>query len=86
LVNGDLEINGTFDFYGLVVVRDDIVKGNGTANIVGAVFAANLTDTNPLSWLTGTQDVNYSTCAVQSALRASAILTRVPQRHWSQIF
>ncbi|HEV8362369.1 MAG TPA: pilus assembly PilX N-terminal domain-containing protein [Gemmatimonadaceae bacterium] len=86
LVNGDLEINGTFDFYGLVVLRDDLVKGNGTANIVGAVFAANLTDVNPLSWLTGTQDVNYSSCAVQSALRGSAILTRVPQRHWSQIF
>ncbi len=86
LVNGDLEINGTFDFYGLVVLRDDLVKGNGTANIVGAVFAANLTDVSPTSWLTGTQDVEYSSCAVQSALRASAILTRVTQRHWSQIF
>ncbi|MGH7695570.1 MAG: pilus assembly PilX family protein [Gemmatimonadaceae bacterium] len=86
LVNGDLEINGTFEFYGLVVIRDDLVKGNGTAKIVGAVFAANLTDTSPLSWLTGDQDVHYSSCAVESALRGSAILTRVTQRHWSQIF
>ena len=86
LVNGDLEINGTFEFYGLVVLRDDLVKGNGTAKIVGAVFAANLTDVSPTSWLTGDQDVHYSSCAVESALRGSAILTRVTQRHWSQIF
>ncbi len=86
LVNGDLEINGTFEFYGLVVLRDDLVKGNGTAAIHGAVFAANLTDANPLSWLTGDQDIFYSTCAVESALRGSAILTRVTQRHWAQIF
>jgi len=86
LVNGDLEINGQFDFYGLVVLRDDLVKGNGTARIHGAVFAANLTDANPLSWLTGDQDIFYSTCAVESALRGSAILTRVKERHWSQIF
>jgi len=86
LINGDLEINGQFEFYGLVVIRDDLVKGNGTAMIKGAVFAANLTDSNPLSWLVGNQDIHYSSCAVQSALRASAILTRAPQRHWSQLF
>ncbi|HJU72808.1 MAG TPA: pilus assembly PilX N-terminal domain-containing protein [Gemmatimonadaceae bacterium] len=86
LVNGDLEINGTFEFYGLVILRDDLVKGNGTAMIKGAVFAANLTDISPTSWLTGDQDVHYSTCAVESALRGSAILTRVTQRHWAQIF
>lgn len=86
LVNGDLEINGTFEFFGLVILRDDLVKGNGTAKITGAVFAANLTEVSPTSWLTGDQDVFYSTCAVESVLRGSAILTRVTQRHWSQIF
>jgi hypothetical protein len=86
LVNGDLEINGTFEFYGLVVLRDDLVKGNGTAKIQGAVFAANLTAVSPTSWVTGNQDIFYSTCAVESALRGSAILTRVKERHWAQIF
>ncbi len=86
LVNGDFEINGKFEFYGIVIVRDDILKSNGTAKIMGAVFAANMTLTDPLSWMTGNQDVFYSNCAVQSALSGSAILVRVTQRHWAQIF
>jgi len=86
LINGDLEINGTFEFYGLVIVRDDIAKGNGTMKIQGAVFAANLTLADPLSWMTGNQDVLYSKCAIENALAGSAILVRVTQRHWAQIF
>jgi Tfp pilus assembly protein PilX len=86
LVNGDLEINGIFDFYGIVIARDDILKSNGTAKIHGAVFAANLTAGDALSWMTGDQDVQYSNCAVQSALKGSAILVRVTQRHWAQVF
>jgi hypothetical protein len=86
LVNGDFEINGKFEFYGIIVVRDDILKSNGTAKIQGAVFAANMTLTDPLSWMTGNQDVFYSNCAVQSALAGSAILVRTTQRHWAQIF
>ena len=86
LVNGDLEINGTLEFYGIVIVRDDILKSNGTAKIRGAVFAANMTAGDPLSWMTGDQDVEYSNCAVQSALNGSAILVRVTQRHWAQVF
>jgi hypothetical protein len=86
LVNGDLEFNGLFEFTGIVIVRDDILKSNGTAKITGAVFAANMTAGDPLSWMTGDQDVQYSNCAVQSALQGSAILVRVLQRHWAQVF
>jgi hypothetical protein len=45
-----------------------------------------MTAGDPLSWMSGTQDVQYSNCAVQSALNGSAILVRVTQRHWAQIF
>jgi hypothetical protein len=85
LINGDLEINGTFEFYGVVVVRDDITKGNGNATIYGAVFAANV-DLDDANVINGNKTVLYSRCAVESALRGSAILVRVRERGWSQIF
>jgi hypothetical protein len=85
LINGDLEINGTFEFYGVVVVRDDITKGNGDAKIFGAVYAANV-DLNGISIVNGNKSVFYSKCAVESALRGSAILVRVKERGWTQIF
>lgn len=86
LVNGDLEINGTFEFYGIVVVRNDITKGNGTAEIHGAVFAADIDLGNATSWFTGNKDVYYSKCAVEMALQGSAILVRVKERGWAQVF
>ena len=90
LVNGDLDIRGTFDFYGLIIVRDDIVRDNGTANLYGAVMARNAyvgqgNQDNTSTW-TGNQSVYFSNCAVQSALRGTAILTQARQRGWAQLY
>ena len=86
LVNGSLSINGTFSFTGLVIVRDDLNKANGAATITGSVLARNAVLTDGASYVTGNQTVTYSTCAVASALRASAILTRVRDRAWVQMY
>jgi hypothetical protein len=86
LVNGDLKINGTFDWVGLIIVRDDIDKGNGSANITGAVMARNVSLFDGGSTFNGTQDVQYSKCAVESALRGSAVLQPVRERSWAQLF
>ncbi|HEX6630243.1 MAG TPA: pilus assembly PilX N-terminal domain-containing protein [Gemmatimonadaceae bacterium] len=85
LINGDLKINGNFDFYGIIIARDDIERGTGTATIHGAVFSRDANVGDNSMWA-GTQDVLYSRCAVESALRGSAILTRVAQRHWTQLY
>jgi hypothetical protein len=85
IVDGDLQINGTFDWLGLVLVRDDMDKGNGNATITGAVMARNV-DMKDASVFGGTQNVNYSKCAVETALRGSAILIRVRDRAWTQLF
>lgn len=85
LVNGDFEINGNFEWFGLIVVRDDVTKGNGTAQVHGAIYSANMNLADPTNFWAGNQTVQYSKCAVESALRASAILTRVKERHWSQL-
>jgi hypothetical protein len=85
IVNGDLQINGNFDFVGLILVRDDFNKGNGTARITGAIMAGNRIS-DAFSTVGGSQTVNYSRCAVESALRGSAALIRVRERGWTQLF
>jgi hypothetical protein len=85
IIDGDLQINGTFDFYGIIVVRNDVMRGNGTARIHGAVMSRNA-DLGTGSVFTGTQDVMYSKCAVESALSASAILVQTRDRAWAQLF
>lgn len=85
LVNGDLRVNGSLDWYGLIVVRDDIDAGNGTARVHGSVMARNAVLDNELSSLSGTADFFWSKCAVESALRGSAILTKTRERSWVQL-
>ncbi len=84
LVNGSLRIRGQFEFHGIVIVRDHIVKGNGTAQIYGAVYVRNAELDE--SDFVGTQDIHYSRCAIENALRGSAVLTRVRERHWAQVY
>jgi hypothetical protein len=87
LVNGDVDIAGTFDWAGVIIARDD-VKGAGTATITGSILARNVVSTgrDGSSEWTGTQDVQYSRCAVESALRGSAILVRARDRSWTQTY
>lgn len=84
LVNGDVQLNGNFQWYGLIIARDDIVKGNGTFDLWGSVMSrnANVTDDNSI---TGNSNFQWSKCAVESALRGSAILTRTRERSWVQL-
>jgi hypothetical protein len=86
LVNGDFRINSGAQFYGLVIARDDILKANGDADIYGSVMSrnANLSDDN--SVVNGNIDIRYSRCAVENALRGSAILVRVNDRSWAQLY
>lgn len=86
LVNGDLRITGTFDWVGMVIVRDDINKGTGTATITGALMARNAILGDSASIWAGNQKVAYSKCAVESALRGSAILVRARERAWAQLY
>jgi hypothetical protein len=85
LVNGDLRVRGTFDFYGLIIVKDDIERSNGTMNVYGSVMSRNVRFGDN-SYLNGTQNINFSNCAVESALRGSAILVQVRERGWAQLF
>lgn len=84
LVNGDVQLSGNFQWYGLIIARDDIVKGNGTFDLWGSIMSrnANVLDDNSL---VGNSNFQWSKCAVESALRGSAILTRTRERSWMQL-
>lgn len=84
LVNGDVQLNGNFQWYGLIIARDDIIKGNGTFDLWGSILSrnANVQDDNSI---TGNSNFQWSKCAVESALRGSAILTRTKERSWVQL-
>jgi hypothetical protein len=85
LVNGDIRLNGNFQWYGLIIARDDINKGNGTFDLWGSVMSRNA-DVNDGNTVNGNSSFKWSKCAVESALRGSAILTRAKERSWVQMF
>lgn len=85
LVDGDVRVNGQFEWYGLIVARDDIVKGNGSATIFGAVMSrnANLTDDNDIQ---GNITLNYSQCSLEHAMRGSAQVVQAKERAWTEMY
>ena len=97
LVEGSLTLSGNFTFDGIIIVHNDLRKANGTVELHGTVMvqdykiecsvkamgAGNCNDGTDVS---GTFDLRYSKCAVQNALRGSAILVPVKQRSWAELY
>jgi hypothetical protein len=85
LVEGDVRFNGQFEWYGLIVARDDITKGNGAATIYGAVMArnANLGDASDVQ---GNITINYSQCGLERAMRGSAQVQQAKERAWAELY
>jgi hypothetical protein len=86
LVNGNLNIQGSFVYYGQVIVRGTL-KLTGTGNhIYGGVMAAAVIDSTSTSQLSGNSSIHYSRCAITSVFVTSALSTRAPQRSWIELF
>ena len=85
LVDGDVRINGNFEWYGLIVARDDLVKGNGNATLVGAIMARNAQIADN-SEVLGNITVNYSQCSLERAMRGSAQVVQAKERAWTEIY
>lgn len=85
LVGGDLAVAGGFKFYGPVIVRGRLKTEGTGGHFNGAVMAANV-DLEENSVL-GNAVVNYSSCAVESALsNIPAPPITVQHRAWSESF
>ncbi len=87
LVDGDLIINGTFEFYGIVIVRGSMSTqggGAGSIHFRGGVMAANVDlDDNRIA---GNAQIQYSSCAVAQAQTAAGIGSPLRSRGWMQLF
>lgn len=85
LVAGDLSVQGGFKFYGPVIVRGRLITQGTGGHFNGAVMAANvnLAENSVL----GNAVVNYSSCAVESALsNIPAPPKTVQHRAWTESF
>ena len=85
LVDGALTVNGNFDWFGLIIVRDEFVKANGTATITGAAMARNA-DIKTQSYISGNITFQYSKCALETALRGSSRLLPAKKRAWAEMW
>lgn len=87
LVDGDLTVNGSWDFYGIVIIQGDLkTAGGGTADahFWGGVMAKNadLSTQN----LNGHATLNFSSCSILAALQAQSPISPMRQRGWVQLF
>lgn len=84
LVDGDLELGGGFEFFGLVIVQGSVRNGPGGGSIIGALLARHvaLSSTLPGSQLS----IRYSACVLPTASRGSSQAIPLPYRSWAQTY
>jgi hypothetical protein len=87
LVEGNLNVQGQISFFGPVIATGAVnVRGTGTDDVkfYGGIIASDVQlDDNRLS---GNATVLYSSCANRRALQGSAVVTRLSQRGWIQLY
>jgi hypothetical protein len=87
LVDGNMDVQGSYEFFGIVIVQGDIkTAGGGTsqAHFWGGVMARNADI--ELQKLSGKATLNYSKCAIVQALQATGITSPLRSRGWVQLF
>lgn len=87
LVNGNIDVQGSYEWFGIVIALGDIkTSGGGTsdAHFWGGVMARNA-DISQQN-LSGKAVLNYSKCAILKALQATGIAAPLRSRSWVQLF
>ena len=87
LVDGDLTVNGSWDFYGIVIILGDLRTaggGSADAHFWGGVMARNadLSTQN----LNGHATLNFSSCSILAALQAQSPIGMMRSRGWVQLY
>ena len=84
LINGDMEINAGSNFTGLILIRGEFGKANGNTVINGGVVSMNADLDAAGSNVTGNLTLNYSRCAVSTALNNLAVSAPAAYRGFIQ--
>jgi hypothetical protein len=87
LVDGDLSVQGSYQFYGITIVRGSLKTAGGgatEAHFWGAVMAQNVD--LELNNLSGNATLNYSKCAIIQALNMTGVIAPDRSRSWSLLF
>ncbi len=87
LVDGDLNVQGSYQFFGIVIIQGDLKTAGGgstDAHFWGGVMAKNA-DLSIQS-LSGKATLNYSSCSILAALQATANISMMRQRGWIQLY
>jgi hypothetical protein len=84
LVTGDVEVAGGTEFYGPAIIRGHL-KSTGTGgHFLGGVMAANVDMES--NTVLGNSLINYSSCALATALRGSSPGRLMRERSWVEVF
>lgn len=84
LVEGDLELSGGVEFYGPVIVLGRVSSTGTGGHVYGGLMARNADF--GISLISGNSVVNFSSCAIERALRGSAKTKPLRERSWAQVY
>ncbi|HJR35473.1 MAG TPA: hypothetical protein VJ817_11025 [Gemmatimonadales bacterium] len=88
VVQGDLRIQGTFIFDGIVLATGNIDfhgAGGASSRIYGGIFSANTIDVDDLIAIAGAPIITYSSCAVAAVLASAGRGVPLTKKGWVQI-
>ncbi len=87
LVDGDLNVQGSYNFYGIVIIQGDLkTSGGGTteAHFWGGVMAKNA-DLSVQN-LSGKATLNFSSCSILAAIQAQSPISPMRQRAYLWLY
>jgi hypothetical protein len=87
LVDGTLSVQGSYEFYGVAIMQGDL-KTSGGGSTEAHFWGGTMSKNADLSVqnLSGKATLNYSSCALTKALRATAMPTATRSRGWVQLY
>ena len=87
LVDGSLTVQGSYQFYGITIVRGELRTAGGgatEAHFYGGVLAQNIN--LDIQSVAGRATLQFSKCAITRALQATSTVAVMRSRGWVQLF